>query len=164
MNQAACRHRQSALSIAMLDHKISRSSLSAVRDCLLLGEPAPHHETDVETRRPPALLSAMAGSQLKRLKASLREQSITGPQQSKKQKRKAALDGQARGDKKLQRGLVLEGIRQKFNPFDLKHAARGPKFDVTTNRPPTGDASRGIKGRPGQARAAGEEKVCSQQH
>ncbi|KJZ76715.1 hypothetical protein HIM_04051 [Hirsutella minnesotensis 3608] len=100
----------------------------------------------------------MAGSQLKRLKASLREQGITGPQQSKKQKRKAAQDGKARGEKKLQRGVVLEGIRQQFNPFDLKHAARGPKFEVTTNRPTTGDASRGIKGRPGLAKAAGEEK------
>lgn len=102
----------------------------------------------------------MAGSQLKRLKASLREQGITGPQQSKKQRRRAAQDGQARGEKKLQRGLVLEGIRAQFNPFDLKHAARGPKFEVTTNRPAIGDAARGIKGRPGQAKAAGEEKVC----
>ncbi|KAM4054867.1 nop14-like family protein [Hirsutella rhossiliensis] len=100
----------------------------------------------------------MAGSQLKRLKASLREQGITGPQQSKKQRRKAAQDGQARGEKKLPRGLVLDGIRQQFNPFDLKHAARGPKFEVTTNRPVTGDAARGIRGRPGQAKAAGEEK------
>ncbi|KAF4505229.1 hypothetical protein G6O67_007200 [Ophiocordyceps sinensis] len=100
----------------------------------------------------------MAGSQLKRLKASLRQQGITGPQQSKKQRRRAAQDGQARGEKKLQRGLVLEGIRAQFNPFDLKHAARGPKFEVTTNRPAIGDAARGIKGRPGQAKAAGEEK------
>ncbi|KAF4594777.1 rRNA maturation protein [Ophiocordyceps camponoti-floridani] len=100
----------------------------------------------------------MAGSQLKRLKASLREQGITGPQQSKKQKRKAAQDSRARGEKKLQRGLVLDSIRQQFNPFDLKHAARGPKFEVTTNRPATGDAARGIRGRPTQARAAGEER------
>ncbi|RDA94467.1 hypothetical protein CP533_2236 [Ophiocordyceps camponoti-saundersi (nom. inval.)] len=100
----------------------------------------------------------MAGSQLKRLKASLREQGITGPQQSKKQKRKAAQDSRARGEKKLQRGLVLDGIRQQFNPFDLKHAARGPKFEVTTNRPATGDAAKGIRGRPTQARAAGEER------
>ncbi|RCI14704.1 hypothetical protein L249_6932 [Ophiocordyceps polyrhachis-furcata BCC 54312] len=100
----------------------------------------------------------MAGSQLKRLKASLREQGITGPQQSKKQKRKAAQDSRARGEKKLQRGLVLDGIRQQFNPFDLKHNARGPKFEVTTNRPVTGDVARGIKGRPTQARAAGEER------
>lgn len=100
----------------------------------------------------------MAGSQLKRLKASLREQGITGPQQSKKQKRNAAQDGPAKKDKRLQRGVVLEGIREQFNPFDLKHA-KAPKFEVTSNRPKTGDAARGIKGRPGQARAAGEERV-----
>ena len=100
----------------------------------------------------------MAGSQLKRLKASLREQGITGPQKSKKQKR-AFQDEKARSEKRLQRGVVLEGIREQFNPFDLKHAARGPKFEVTTNRPPTGSAARGIKGRPGQAKAASEERV-----
>lgn len=98
----------------------------------------------------------MAGSQLKRLKASLREQGITGPQQSKKQRRKVAEDGRARNEKRLQRGVVLEGIREQFNPFDLKHAARGPKFEVTTNRPA---ATNGIKGRPGQAKAASEERV-----
>lgn len=101
----------------------------------------------------------MAGSQLKRLKASLREQGITGPQQSKKQRRKNAEQGKARNDKRLQRGVVLEGIREQFNPFDLKHAARGPKFDVTTNRVATGDAAKGIRGRPGVARAVGEERV-----
>ncbi|KAL7950844.1 nucleolar protein 14 [Trichoderma barbatum] len=98
----------------------------------------------------------MAGSQLKRLKASLREQGITGPQKSKKQRRKLAQDDKARNDKRLQRGVVLEGIREQFNPFDLKHAARAPKFEVTTNRPKPGNAA--IKGRPGLAKAAAEEK------
>ncbi|KAM0462521.1 hypothetical protein ACHAPV_003998 [Trichoderma viride] len=98
----------------------------------------------------------MAGSQLKRLKASLRDQGITGPQKSKKQRRKLAQDGTARNDKRLQRGVVLEGIREQFNPFDLKHAARGPKFEVTTNKPKTSNAS--VKGRPGLAKAASEEK------
>ncbi|KAK1241720.1 hypothetical protein MKX07_007543 [Trichoderma sp. CBMAI-0711] len=98
----------------------------------------------------------MAGSQLKRLKASLREQGITGPQKSKKQRRKQAQEDPSRNDKRLQRGVVLEGIREQFNPFDLKHAARGPKFEVTTNSPKPGNAS--IKGRPGLAKAAAEEK------
>lgn len=101
----------------------------------------------------------MAGSQLKRLKASLREQGITGPQQSKKQRRKNAEDGKARNDKRLQRGVILGSIREQFNPFDLKHAARGPKFEVTSNRVATGDAARGIRGRPGIAKAMGEERV-----
>ncbi|GAB0131772.1 hypothetical protein EsDP_00000231 [Epichloe bromicola] len=100
----------------------------------------------------------MAGSQLKRLKASLREQGITGPQQSKKQRRKNAEEGKTRNDKRLQRGVVLGSIREQFNPFDLKHAARGPKFEVTSNRVATGDAAKGIRGRPGVAKAMGEER------
>lgn len=99
----------------------------------------------------------MAGSQLKRLKASLREQGITGPQRSKKQRRQTAQDEHGRNEKRLQRGVVLEGIREQFNPFDLKHAARGPKFEVTTSRPTTGSAV--IKGRPGLAKAVSEERV-----
>ncbi|KAM5351668.1 hypothetical protein ACJ41O_004391 [Fusarium nematophilum] len=99
----------------------------------------------------------MAGSQLKRLKASLREQGIVGPQQSKKQKRRIAQDERARGEKRLQRGVVLEGIREQFNPFDLKHA-KGPKFEVTSNRPTTSGLTGSIKGRPGQAKAASEER------
>ncbi|KAJ4008919.1 nucleolar complex protein 14 [Fusarium irregulare] len=97
----------------------------------------------------------MAGSQLKRLKASLKEQGIVGPQQSKKQKRRNAQDERGRNDKRLQRGVVLEGIREQFNPFDLKHA-KGPKFEVTSNRPTLTAGS--IKGRPGQAKAASEER------
>ncbi|PHH83620.1 hypothetical protein CDD82_6066 [Ophiocordyceps australis] len=100
----------------------------------------------------------MVGSQLKRLRASLREQGITGPQQSKKQKRQRAQHGHVGSDKRLQRGIVLQGIHEQFNPFDIKHAARGPKFSVTTNRPAMGDAAKGIKGRPGLAKAAGEER------
>lgn len=101
----------------------------------------------------------MAGSQLKRLKASLREQGVIGPQQSKKQKRKNAQDQKARNDKRLQRSAVLENIREQFNPFQFKTNARGPKFEVTTNRPAGDKATMGIKGRPGVSKAMGEEKV-----
>lgn len=96
----------------------------------------------------------MAGSQLKRLKASLKEQGIIGPQQSKKQKRKNAQDERGRNEKRLQRGVVLSGIREQFNPFDLKHA-KGPKFEVTSNV----SNNKRIHGRPGEAKAASEEKV-----
>ncbi|KFA54889.1 hypothetical protein S40293_08555 [Stachybotrys chartarum IBT 40293] len=99
----------------------------------------------------------MPGSQLKRLKASLREQGITGPQQSKKQKRKLAQDDKARSDKRLKRSTVLDGIREQFNPFDLKHASK-PKFEVTTNRSATGNAAKGILGRPSQSKAISEER------
>ncbi|KAJ6785004.1 hypothetical protein PWT90_03689 [Aphanocladium album] len=100
----------------------------------------------------------MAGSQLKRLKASLKEQGVIGPQKSKKQKRRNAEEAKGRNDKRLQRGAVLSGIREQFNPFDLKHAARGPKFDVTSNVPKSASAAKGIQGRPGAAKAASEER------
>lgn len=103
-------------------------------------------------------LFTMAGSQLKRLKESLRSQGIIGPQQSKKQKKRNAQDERAKSDKRLSRTTKLEGIREQFNPFDLKHNVRGPKFDVTSNRPATGNAAKGIYGRPTEARAAAEER------
>ena len=99
----------------------------------------------------------MPGSQLKRLKASLREQGVIGPQQSKKQRRKAAQNGKVNTNK---RAAALESIRDEFNPFDFKHNARGPKFQVTSNRPAQGDAAKGITGRPGDAQAMGGERVC----
>lgn len=98
----------------------------------------------------------MAGSQLKRLKASLRDQGIIGPQQSKKQKRKQAEDLKGRNDKRLQRSAVLENIREQFNPFQFKTNARGPKFDVTTNKPASSGLA--IKGRPGVSKAIGEQQ------
>jgi nucleolar protein 14 len=100
----------------------------------------------------------MAGSQLKRLKASLREQGVIGPQQSRKQKQKNAQNGKANTNK---RAAAMESIREQFNPFDFKHNARGPKFPVTSNRPALSDAAKGIAGRPGDARALGEERVCA---
>ncbi|KAI0125946.1 nucleolar protein 14 [Xylariales sp. AK1849] len=99
----------------------------------------------------------MPGSQLKRLKASLREQGVIGPQQSKKQRKRNAEEARANGDKRLDKRTKLEGIREQFNPFDLKHNVRGPKFQVTTNRPATGNAAKGIQGRPSEAKTAGEE-------
>ncbi|KAK4105473.1 Nop14-like protein [Parathielavia hyrcaniae] len=100
----------------------------------------------------------MAGSQLKRLKASLKEQGIIGPQKSKKQKRQNAEEQKARPDKRLQRGEALAGIREQFNPFQFKTNARGPKFEVTTNKPTNDRAAMAIKGRPGLAKAVGEER------
>lgn len=100
----------------------------------------------------------MPPSQLKRLKASLREQGITGPQQSKKQKKKNAQDERGRNEKRLQRGKALESIREQFNPFQFKTNARGPKFDVTTLKPKNDKAAKGILGRPGMAKTLGEER------
>ncbi|PVH85632.1 Nop14-like protein [Cadophora sp. DSE1049] len=72
----------------------------------------------------------MPPSQLKRLKASLREQGITGPQQSKKQKKQNAQNG-VNKEKKVGRNVTLNGIREQFNPFDFT-SSKKPKFDVTT--------------------------------
>ncbi|KAJ1331152.1 Nop14-like family [Microdochium nivale] len=100
----------------------------------------------------------MAGSQLKRLKASLREQGVIGPQKSKRQRKADAQGGQGTAANRHSKNAQLAGIREQFNPFDLKHNVRGPKFDVTTNRPPTGNAAKGIHGRPSEAKALGEER------
>ncbi|KAK8048616.1 nucleosome assembly protein [Apiospora phragmitis] len=72
----------------------------------------------------------MAGSQLKRLKASLHKEGLIGPQKSKKDKKRDSKSGVKRMDKRA----ALEGIREQFNPFDLKHNVRGPKFEVTMKR------------------------------
>ncbi|ROV91337.1 hypothetical protein VSDG_07810 [Cytospora chrysosperma] len=97
----------------------------------------------------------MPPSQLKRLKASLRDQGIIGPQQSKKQRKKTAKDDRSGNERRLQRGAALESIREQFNPFQFKTNARGPKFDVTTDKP---DKKKGVLGRPGMAKALGEER------
>lgn len=99
----------------------------------------------------------MPPSQLKRLRASLREKGVIGPQQSKKQKKKAA---QARGpnESHLRKSAVVESIREQFNPFDVKRNPRGPKNDVTTNHSTEKNA---VNGRPGVSRAQGEERVWS---
>ncbi|KAK3394691.1 nucleolar protein 14 [Podospora didyma] len=100
----------------------------------------------------------MAGSQLKRLKASLKEQGIIGAQKSKKQKRQNAQDLKGTSDKRLQRSEALESIREQFNPFQFKTNARGPKFDVTTLKSANDRTSKGIHGRPGVSKSKGEER------
>ncbi|KAI0176292.1 Nop14-like protein [Hypoxylon sp. FL1284] len=97
----------------------------------------------------------MPGSQLKRLKASLREKGVIGPQLSKKQKKRNAQDGKTNNNRRFQKAAELDGIREEFNPFDLKHNARGPKFQVTSNRPANTSAA---KGRPTEAKSLGEER------
>ncbi|KAL3419228.1 Nop14-like family protein [Phlyctema vagabunda] len=98
----------------------------------------------------------MPPSQLKRLKASLREQGIVGPQKSKKQKKQNAQSG-ANNEKRVQRNVALTGIREQFNPFEVKTSARGPKFDVTSNKTIAGRVTKSVKGRPGVTKGLGEE-------
>lgn len=96
----------------------------------------------------------MPPSQLKRLKASLREQGIIGPQQSKKQKKRNAQNG-VNKEKKVHRNVALNGIREQLNPFDFQSLAKKPKFEATTENGPKG----GIR-RPGEKKSMEEEAVC----
>lgn len=100
----------------------------------------------------------MPPSQLKRLKASLREQGIVGPQKSKKQKKQNAQNG-ANTEKRMQRTAALTGIREQFNPFEVKTSARGPKFEVTNSRTLGGRITKGVHARPGVKKGLGEENV-----
>jgi nucleolar protein 14 len=100
----------------------------------------------------------MPPSQLKRLKASLREQGILGPQQSKKQKKQNAQNG-ANKEKKVHRTVALNGIREQFNPFEYKEPSRKPKFQVTTEH-----SAKTVLRRPGLQKSQAEQAVCTQFH
>ncbi|KAL4913161.1 nucleolar protein 14 [Aspergillus aurantiobrunneus] len=96
----------------------------------------------------------MPPSQLKQLKASLRDNGVLGPQKSKKQKRQNARNG-ANAQNRAQRETALEAIRERFNPFEIRTISRN-KFDVTTRD----GASQSATGRfrPGVTKSLGEEK------
>ncbi|GIC92609.1 snoRNA-binding rRNA-processing protein NOP14 [Aspergillus udagawae] len=96
----------------------------------------------------------MPPSQLKQLKASLRESGVLTPQQSKKQKRQNAKAGVS-AQNRVQRNAALQAIRDRFNPFEIKVASRS-KFDVTTRDGGTKPAA-GLS-RPGVTKSLGEEK------
>ncbi|KZF25995.1 nucleolar complex protein 14 [Xylona heveae TC161] len=96
----------------------------------------------------------MPPSQLKRLKASLREQGITGPQQSKKEKKSNKATGR-NNDRRVQRNVALESIREQFNPFEVKATTKGKKFG-TANDSIVGKSKDPVA-RPGVTRGLGEE-------
>lgn len=93
----------------------------------------------------------MPPSQLKRLKASLREQGITGPQKSKKQKKSQSKNAGARA----QKATALASIRESFNPFEFKHLSRPKKHDYVTAQPQNTKTK--VLGRPGVTKSHGEE-------
>ena len=68
----------------------------------------------------------MPASQLKRLKASLREQGVTGPQKSKKQKKEQK--GRS-GQERVDRNVAMQQIRDSFNPFEMRKASRPATFE-----------------------------------
>ncbi|KAF7117231.1 hypothetical protein CNMCM5793_005987 [Aspergillus hiratsukae] len=96
----------------------------------------------------------MPPSQLKQLKASLRDSGVLAPQQSKKQKRQNAKAGVS-AQNRVQRNAALQAIRDRFNPFEIKVASRS-KFDVTTRDAGSKPAA-GLS-RPGVTKSLGEEK------
>ncbi|KAL8985821.1 MAG: hypothetical protein Q9177_004329 [Variospora cf. flavescens] len=99
----------------------------------------------------------MPPSQLKRLKTSLREQGVTGPQKSKKQKKQASKNGSFR-DSRIQRNAALQGIREQFNPFEVRAPARPSKHDVVSSRGMAGQIGEGAVARPGVTKGFGEEQ------
>ncbi|RMZ74841.1 hypothetical protein DV737_g5683, partial [Chaetothyriales sp. CBS 132003] len=98
---------------------------------------------------PPAREGSMPRSQLKQLKASLREHGVLGPQKSKKQRKQGSQDAQ----KRLERNAALDRIREQFNPFEVKTQARRAKYDVVSNK-----ETKTLIGRPGVTRSQGEER------
>ncbi|KAJ5092198.1 hypothetical protein NUU61_007068 [Penicillium alfredii] len=96
----------------------------------------------------------MPPSQLKQLKASLRESGVTGPQQSKKQKRQNAKSGVG-AQNRNQRNAALQAIRDRFNPFEIKAPTKQSKFDATTR---DGGSTTAGRVRPGVTKSLGEEK------
>ena len=99
----------------------------------------------------------MAPSQLKKLKASLRESGVVGPQKSKKQKKQASKNGTLR-EGRIQRNEALNSIREKFAPFEVKAPVRN-KFEFVSRNGVAGKASKGVVGRPGVTKGLGEENV-----
>lgn len=101
----------------------------------------------------------MPPSQLKRLKTSLREQGVVGPQKSKKQKKQVSKNGVLR-DSRIQRNAALQGIREHFNPFEVKAPPRS-KYEFASTRAVAGKFEKGTISRPGVTKGLGEENVCS---
>ena len=99
----------------------------------------------------------MPASQLKKLKASLREQGVVGPQKSKKQKKQANKIGKLK-DSRIHLNAALQGIREQFNPFDVKAPPR-IKYEVASNKTMGGRVAKGAVSRPGVTKGLGEENV-----
>ena len=99
----------------------------------------------------------MPPSQLKRLKSSLREQGVVGPQKSKKQKKQLSKNG-ALKDSRIQRNAALQGIREQFNPFEVKPAGRS-KYEFANSKTMGGKLAKSEVRRPGVTKGLGEENV-----
>ena len=97
----------------------------------------------------------MPPSQLRKLKSSLRETGVLGPQKSKKQKKQLSKNGGAR-DGQMRRSAALANIREQSNPFDIRAPARLKKNAVISRQGTEGTANSRVTARPGLAKALGE--------
>ena len=101
----------------------------------------------------------MPPSQLKKLKASLREQGLVGPQKSKKQRSQASKNGVLK-ETRIQRNAALHGLREQFNPFEVRALSR-TKYEFASNRVVGGSVAKVAVSRPGLTKGLGEENVES---
>ena len=97
----------------------------------------------------------MPPSQLKKLKASLRESGVVGQQKSKKQKRQAYKNGTPK-DGRVQKNAALQSIRQQFNPFEFKPVGYS-KHEVTSSATVGGRTGKTSMAKPGITKGLGEE-------
>ncbi|EED16022.1 rRNA maturation protein (Nop14), putative [Talaromyces stipitatus ATCC 10500] len=97
----------------------------------------------------------MPPSQLKQLKASLRDSGVIRQPQSKKKRRQDEKDSVKARQSRVQRNATLAKIREQFNPFEIKAPSRNAKFDVTTR---DGSLKAGNFARPGVTKSLGEER------
>ena len=95
----------------------------------------------------------MPSSQLKQLKASLRDQGLAGPPKSKKEKARTRQNGAAQ-QRRVARDAALRGIRETFNPFDTQLPARPEKHRVINA---SGKATPAPVARPAVTKAKDEE-------
>lgn len=103
----------------------------------------------------------MPPSQLKRLKSSLRQQGITGPQKSKKQKKSAKSSSAPHPSlDRSKKQAALQQIRDSFNPFEVQAPSRPTKFphaSISNGAGKNGGRYKDVLHRPGVTRSAGEE-------
>lgn len=91
---------------------------------------------------------AGGGSQLKALKTQLKTHGFIGQTPTKKSQKKKSKDENYKD--RQQKEVILKGIRDAFNPFDIKRSK--PKVDVQ------GRKVIGAVGRPGISKQVGEEQ------
>ena len=97
----------------------------------------------------------MPPSQLKKLKTTLRETGVLGPQKSKKQKKQLGKYGAGK-DGQIRRSTALADIREQSNPFDIRASARQSKHAVISRQAVDGRVGKGNTARPALAKALGE--------